>query len=315
MTLGIQLTGIRLVDGPRHVAIHVSDIVVQRVSHLAPGDVPREIPDQPVVNRMGLNTRQLRVVPPSQQHQFFLEQRRRLVHETMQRRGLRPIHPMVRPKRNRRIHRIRIRLVPDQHVQIRQPPRREQERVIRRRIIHRRGTFDAQAHAPAQHGLVDFDQPGFVHRLEIQRHIPHRSRPRLRDHAHDGVHLRVLVILDPLLERPDPRQHPLDPTLGQHRRRPIAPLGPASHRAAHPPITAHKVIVTQRIQSRAGNRDVHRAHTRRRTRLERPPLRRRQRRRQPVHRRQRAPLEFEVIRASGEIPAMPQRKLFGQGIR
>ncbi len=116
MPLRIQDARVVLVYHAVNVSAGILDVVVQRVSHFTAGDVPREIPDQPVVERKCPHRRQQRVIAPAQQFDFFFQQRGCLVHETMQRCRLASVLLVIRAKRDRRVRRVRVSLVRQHHI-------------------------------------------------------------------------------------------------------------------------------------------------------------------------------------------------------
>src|SRR5207302_9900490 len=83
MPLWVEHLGISLIDGAGYVATLVTDVIVKRVGDFSAVDVAREVPDQPVVNRVSGDWRQTGIVSASQQGQLFFDQRGGLIHEAM----------------------------------------------------------------------------------------------------------------------------------------------------------------------------------------------------------------------------------------
>src|SRR5260221_13391336 len=91
VALRIKRRGVRCTDGPGDAAVLRADIVIEGISDLAAVKAAGEIPDQSVVNWEGGDRRQEGVVPTPQKVEFFFHQRRRLVHETVDRGSFRTI--------------------------------------------------------------------------------------------------------------------------------------------------------------------------------------------------------------------------------
>ena len=75
----------------------------------------------------------------------------------MERGRLRAIGFIVSAKRNGGILGIRISLVAQEHVQIREPAGRQEQRIVGRAVIDRRRARDAQAQSALQHRFVGLD--------------------------------------------------------------------------------------------------------------------------------------------------------------
>src|SRR5262249_14632282 len=155
----------------------------------------------------------------------------------------------------------------------------------------------------------------FIDRGQVERYVPDGAGASLGDHADNGIHLGVLVILDPLLERADPGENAFNPALGQQRGRPRAPIVGPARTGRTRSITDDKIVITQRIKARPGDGNIHRTHSGRRHWRELRPALRWSRGGQAVNRWQGPPIEFEVVRAAGEVAAVAKRELLGEWIR
>ena len=240
----------RRVRGIDHaVAVQVLDVVILRIRHLARRDPARVIPPHPVVRGGRLHPRLHEVIPAAQQAQFLLQQRPHLPGKGKTRRRNAVLRARRRRGRYRGVRRVRRGLVPHDRIQVVEITRHQEQRVVRRPIIN--PSVDAQVPCPTRHRLVDLDQPKLVDVRKVQRDRTLPTPSRLRQRAHIRVDRVVVQVLDPLLERVDPRQHPLHPALRQLRLRPCRPLAQHRVRAPRQPVPHHQVIVCQHLHARA----------------------------------------------------------------
>ena len=131
--------GVELVDVA--VEVLVGDVVGQRVGDLA---VARgEVPEEPVVDRPRRSVG-VRVVATAQQRELLVEQRIELVLEGEDGRRERAVDVAAGAEADHRVLGVGVGLVAEQGVEVGDPRRDEEQRLVGRRVVDRRRAVDRQ---------------------------------------------------------------------------------------------------------------------------------------------------------------------------
>ena len=251
MTLRVKQRRIRRAD--HAIAIHVLDIIIEGINRLTRVDAASIIPHQPIIDWVHFRAGLERVVAAAQEGQLFVEHGSELAFERKEGGADIAVGPAaVRREGNGGVGRIRVSLVADDHIEVGEVAGGEEQGIVGRPVIDRRGAFDAEHFAAAQNRFVDFNEPHFIDIGEIEGDVALPAPARLLHQTHIGVDRIAKEVRHPLLEGIDARESPFDPALRQLRLHPLRPaaVGHISRIARLPCAHAHReIIVRQRQQA------------------------------------------------------------------
>ena len=257
VTLRIELRGI----GGVHLSVTSDflDVIVQRIHRLAGINPARVVPEQSVIDWRDAGAGLEEVIATTEQREFFIEHARKLTLKGKER-G----HDIPKDARrfrhnsgrvgDRRIRRVGISLVAEDHIKIVQVTGSEDECVVRGGVVDRHDGVDREILATVQDRLVNLDEAEVIDARQRERDVTFPPGAGLGEQAYLGIHRVIEQVGDTLLEGVDASQGALDPAfrkLWVHPARPGAARRGVSWRAGFRPVAHREVVIRERQQARS----------------------------------------------------------------